>query len=186
MLVTTVASAQEKKDKDKAAPAQEKKAKPADLDKIPKAVMDALKSKFPKVEIEKWVKETENNQGIYELEGVQDGKKCEADIREDGTILNFEKEFPANNLPAAVKKAVEAKYPKAKMKEVLECTEVKDKKETLTGYEIVVETADKKEAELTIAPDGKVLEDSADQPKDDKKDEKKKDEKKDEKKAEKK
>ena len=54
------------------------------------------------------------------------------------------------------------------MKEIMEVTEVKGKTEKLEGYEVNLETADKKEVEVTVAPDGKILEDSGD-----KKDEKK-------------
>jgi len=64
-------------------------------------------------------------------------------------------------LPKAVTEAVEKKYPKATLKEVMEVTEVKGKEEKLEGYEINLVTADKKEVEVTIAPDGKVLEDSS-------------------------
>jgi uncharacterized membrane protein YkoI len=133
---------------------------PKDLDKIPKAVMDALKAKFPRAKIDKWTKETENGKVVYDIEFKQDGRKAEADIAEDGTILNFEKEFDAKDLPKAVTDAVEKKYPKAKMKEVMEITEIKDKKEVHGGFEIVLETADKKEVEVTVAKDGKILEDS--------------------------
>ena len=132
---------------------------PKDLDKIPKAVMESLKAKFPKAKITKWTKETENGKVVYDIEFKQDGKKAEADIFEDGAIQNFEKEFDAKDLPKAVTEAVEKKYPKAKMKEVMEITEIKDKKEVHGGFEIVLETADKKEVEVTIAKDGKVLED---------------------------
>jgi hypothetical protein len=140
---------------------QEKKDK-LDLDKIPKAVMDGLKAKFPKAEIHKWTKEKEGNDVVYDIEFKQGGRKCEADIKEDGTILNFEKEIAAKDLPEAARKAVEKRYPKATLKEIMEVTEVEGKAERLEGYEVVLETADKKEVEITVAADGKVLEDSGD------------------------
>ena len=74
----------------------------------------------------------------------------------------FEKEFDAKDLPKAVTEAVEKKYPKSKFKEVMEITEVKDKKEVHGGFEIVLETADKKEVEVVVAINGKILEDSTD------------------------
>jgi hypothetical protein len=131
-----------------------------DLDKVPKAVMDALKAKFPKAKIDKWTKETENGNVVYDIEFKDEGRKTEADIGEDGTFLNFENEFDAKNLPKAVTAAVEKKYPKATMKEVMEITEIKDKKEVHGGFEIVLETADKKNVEVTVAKDGKIHEDS--------------------------
>ena len=131
-----------------------------DLDKIPKAVMAALKAKFPGAEIHKWTKETEGGNVIYDIEFKQNRRKCEADIKEDGTFINYEKEIAAKDLPEAVKKTVDKRYPKATLKEIMEITEVKDNKDRLEGYEIVLETADSKEAEITVAPDGKILEDS--------------------------
>ena len=155
-----------------AATRAEEKDKKLDLDKIPKAVMDALKAKFPNPVIHKWTKEKEGDDVIYDIEFKQGERKCEADIKEDGTIVNYEKELAAKDLPAAVTKAVEKKYPKATMKEIMEITEVKGKEEKLEGYEIVLETADKKEVELTVAPDGKILEDSSDEKKEETKDKK--------------
>lgn len=40
-------------------------------------------------------------------------------------------------------------------------TAIKDGKDVLEGYEIVLETANKKEVEVMVAPDGKILEESA-------------------------
>jgi Putative beta-lactamase-inhibitor-like, PepSY-like len=131
-----------------------------DLEKIPKVVMQALKAKFPKAEIHKWTKEKEGDDIVYDIEFTQQRQKFEADIKEDGAIHNWEKEIAARDLPAAVKKAAAEKYPKAAIKEIMQITEVKDKKETLEGYEIVLETAEKKTAEITVAPNGKVMEDS--------------------------
>ena len=140
-----------------AAVAQDKK------DEIPKKVMDTLKAKFPKAEIQKATKEMEGDKVVYDIEFTQEKRKFEADIFEDGTIHNWEKEIAAKDVPEAVKAAVDKKYPKAAWKEIMQITEVKNGKEMLEGYEIVFETADKKEVEVTVAPDGKILEDSTDE-----------------------
>jgi hypothetical protein len=130
------------------------------LDKIPKKVMDALKTRFPKAEIHKWTEEKEGDVVVYDIEFKQESRKYEADIKEDGTIDNWEREIAAKDLPKAVEKAVETKYPKSTLKEIMAVTAVKDGKDALEGFEIVLETADKKEVEVTVAPDGKILEDS--------------------------
>src|SRR5262245_19488106 len=39
-----------------------------DVDKIPKKVMDALKSKFPNAIIHKWTKEKEGDDVVYDIE----------------------------------------------------------------------------------------------------------------------
>lgn len=150
-LATMVAFAEDKKDKDK-----------PDLDKIPKSVMTALKAKFPKAVIDKWTREKEAGKVMYDIEFKQDGRKFEADIFEDGTIHNWEKEIDAKDVPEAVLKAVEKKYPKARIKEIMQVTEVMDKKETLEGYEVVLVSADKKDVELMVAADGTILEEEVD------------------------
>ena len=142
----------------------EKKAKDdIELDKIPQVVMDGLKAKFPKAEIHKWTKEKEGDIVVYDIELKQEGRKFEADIKEDGTIHNWEKAIETKDLPEAIKRTVEMKYPQSTIKEIMEITAVNDGKDALEGYEIVLETADKKEVEVTVAPDGKILEDSGEE-----------------------
>lgn len=80
---------------------------PPGRDTIPKKVMDALKAKFPAAQIDKWTREKEDDVVIYDIEFKQQGQKFEADIKEDGTIPNWEKEVAATELPNSVKKALE-------------------------------------------------------------------------------
>ena len=122
------------------------------VDKIPKAVMDALLAKFPKAK--------EGDDIVYDIEFKEGDRKCEADIKENGTYINYEKAIAAKDLPKAVKDAIEKRYPKAKMTEIMEETEVKGKDEKISAYEVVLETADKKEVEVRVSPEGKILEDS--------------------------
>jgi hypothetical protein len=49
------------------------------------------------------------------------------------------------------------------MKEIMRITAVTDGKEWLEGYEIVFDSPGSKEVEIMVAPDGKILEDSADE-----------------------
>jgi hypothetical protein len=142
-----------------AAHAQDKKVE------IPRKVMDALKAKFPKAEIDKVTREKEGDKVVYDIEFKQGKQKFEADIFEDGTIHNWEKEIAAKDLPKAVTAAVAKKYPKSTLKELMQVTAVKNGKDELEGYEIVLETAGKKSVEVMVAPDGKILEDSTDEKK---------------------
>jgi len=64
---------------------------------------------------------------------------------------------PRPSFPAPL---LELDVVKAALKEVMAITAVQDGKDAPDGYEIVLETADKKVVEVTVAPDGKVLEDS--------------------------
>lgn len=128
--------------------------------KIPANVMATLKSKFPQAVIRRWTREQEGDIVLYDIEFKQAGRNFEIDIREDGSIENWEKAIALKDLPEAVKKAVDAMYPKSIFKEIMAVTAVKGGKEELEGYEIVLRTADRKNIEVMVAPDGKILEDS--------------------------
>src|SRR5438876_1848489 len=76
-------------------------------DKIPKAVMDALLTKFPKAKIDKCTKAKEGNDIVYDIEFKQGSRKCEADIKEDGTFINYEMAIEARDLPKVVSEAID-------------------------------------------------------------------------------
>jgi uncharacterized membrane protein YkoI len=154
----------------KPAPAAEK----IETDKLPKAIMDAIKGRFPDADITSAEKEKEGDKVVFDIELKSKGKKYEMDIEENGTILQVEKEVAAKDLPEGVTKAIEAKYPKSKIKEIMEVNKVKDKKETPDHYEVVIETADKKEKELEVSLDGKTIMEEGGESKEPKKEEGKK------------
>lgn len=133
----------------------EEKAKKVPLDKVPKAVMDAINGRFPGAKIGSVEKETEDGKVVYDVELKHKDRKYEMDIQEDGTILEIEKEVALKDVPEAVLKALEAKYPKAAIKEVMEVNKVKGKEEKPIHYEATLETADKKKQEVIVSLDGK-------------------------------
>lgn len=130
----------------------EDKAEKVSPDKLPKAVADAIKARFPAGEITSAEKEKEDGKVVYDIELKENGVKYEMDILEDGTVLEIEKEI--KEFPALVTRAVAAKYPKSKVVEVMEVNLVKDKKETPDHYEVTIETEGKK-LEVLVSLDGK-------------------------------
>jgi hypothetical protein len=130
------------------------------IDKIPKKVMDALNARFPGAIIETWTVEKEANRELYDIEFRQKGRKMEADIYGDGSLHNWEREIAVKDVPLAVTKAVGGRYPKATPVVAMVVTAIASGKEALEGYEIVLKTGDGGEVELTVAPDGTILEDA--------------------------
>ena len=102
-------------------------------------------------------REVEDGNVVYDIELTHQGRKYEMDIKEDGTIMEIEKEIKLKDLSEAVAKAVKAKYPRATIVEIMEVNKVKGKQETPDHYEIVIETADKKKMELEVSLDGKSI-----------------------------
>jgi hypothetical protein len=131
-----------------------------DPNNLPKKVADALKARFPKAEVHQATREQEGDTVLYDLEFTQEGRKFEADILEDGRIDNWEQQISAADLPAAVTRAVERRYARSSLKEIMAITVVKGATEALEAYEIVLQTAEGKDVEVTVAPDGTIMEDA--------------------------
>ena len=135
---------------------EKEKTKKIDVDKVPKKVMAAVKARFPKAKITSVEKETTDGKVMYDIELTQKGRKYEMDILEDGTVLEVEKEVFLKDAPEALTKAVKAKYPRAKIKVIMEVNKVKDKKETPDHYEVTLQEEGKKEFEVLVSLDGKI------------------------------
>ena len=147
-VVSPIAAAQ------KAAAEDEK----VEADKLPQKVKDTLKTRWSTAKITVATKTMEDGAVVYDIEMTQDGKKREADIKEDGSIVNFENEIAIKDLPKAVADAVKAKHPDATIKEAMETLVIKEGKDVVDEYEVLLVTGDNKEVELTVSPDGKKIE----------------------------
>jgi len=150
------------------------------LDKLPKAVTDAVVKRFPKVEMKEASKEKDGDKVVFEVSLKKDGKNIDVTVTEAGAITLIEQQIEFKDLPKAVAKAFEDKYPKATYEIVETVTKVADGKETLDYYEATLVDASKKKWEVEVTPDGKVK--AATEVKEEKKEEVKKEEKKEEKK----
>jgi hypothetical protein len=126
------------------------------LDKVPKAVLEAVKARFPDAKMLSAEIEKEDGKTVYEIAIKDKDQKIEVTVTPDGKIVSMEKQIAAKDLPKAVTEALEAKYPKATYKMIEEVIEVKDGKEKLEGYEVLLVTAEKKKLEVVVAPDGKI------------------------------
>lgn len=146
------------------------------LDKLPKAVTDAVAKRFPKVEMKEASKEKDGDKVVFEVSLKKDGKTTDVTVTEAGVITLIEQQIEFKDLPKAVAKAFEDKYPKATYEIVETVTKVADGKETLDYYEAKLTDADKKKWEVEVTPDGKVkaATELKEEKKEEKKDEKKK------------
>ena len=127
----------------------------APLDKLPNAVVESLKAKFPKAEMKEASKETTDGKTTFEV-SIMDGKsKVDVNLKDDGTITGYEKAIEFKDLPKVVAATATAKYPKLTAKSVEMVYSVKDGKDTLEYYEAIYEI-DGKTVELEILADGKL------------------------------
>lgn len=120
---------------------------------VPGSVITAMNARLPGAEIRSVEREKEGGNVVYDLELSKGGRKYEMDIKEDGTVLEIEKEVAVADLPQAVTHAVRAKYPNATIKEVMEVNIVKGGQERADHYEVVMMDAGK-EREVNVSLDG--------------------------------
>jgi len=127
------------------------------LDKVPEKIMGAVKGRFSEPELLSVEKETEDGNIVFDVELKEKGRKFEMDVKEDGTIIEIEKQIAVKDFPEAGVKAVEAKYPQATIAEIMEVDKVQGKTETSDHYELLLELADKKTHEVVVSLDGKAV-----------------------------
>ncbi len=128
-----------------------------DIDKLPKQISAALKTKFPKAELVSAEKGDEDGKPVFEVVVKDQQQNLEVTLSPEGQIFAVEKTITADKLPKTVAAALHTKLPSAK---IITAEEVwKDDK--LSAYELTVETAEKKSYEYEIDATGKILEEEA-------------------------
>jgi uncharacterized membrane protein YkoI len=125
------------------------------LEKLPKAVTDAVKAKYPKAEIKEAELQTENDKSIFELT-IQIGEGTrELKLDADGKFLETSAIISVKLLPKVARDAIEAKFPKCKLRGEME----EGMKDGKTIYEVGVTTADGKFMEVNIDETGQFVAD---------------------------
>ena len=126
------------------------------LDKLPKAVVEAIKAKYPGSKLVGAEKETEGDKTFYEVVIKIKDQSIELLLTPEGKIVSVEQKIAAQDLPRAVAGAIEKKYPKATVKDVEETT--KDDKKT---YAVLLETdvmigKEKQKVQMALTAEGKI------------------------------
>ena len=125
------------------------------LGDVPKAVLDAVKAKFPAAELKEAAKEVEDGKTTYELSLKDKGTDVDLAVTAEGKILEIERALEPKDLPKKVKDAIEAKYPKATVKKAEVLTETEDGEEE-TSHEVQIVTAEGKSLEVVVDDEGEV------------------------------
>jgi hypothetical protein len=137
-----------------AAPAQETK---VSLDKVPKAVTDTVKKRFPKAEMVSATTEPgDDGKMVYEMQIKDAGHNIDMTVTPEGKLVSIERTIDEKDLPKKTAATLKEKWPGAKYEIVEEVIHVKDGKESLDYYEVLMTTADKKKIEAFVTADGKL------------------------------
>ncbi|WP_411768462.1 PepSY-like domain-containing protein [Winogradskyella sp. A3E31] len=82
---------------------------------IPEAVIESFKAMYPNEDTSDWEKDANDN---YEIQFKKDGEQHRADFTPDGKWIETEVSIDKDDLPMAVKNAIEQKYDDRKITEV--------------------------------------------------------------------
>ena len=157
---------------------EEEKEESIPLDKLPKAVVESIKKMFPDAEMKSATKEVvkdeddddddaktetddkdtddkdekdeDDSEVIYEVTLSEKGKTIDVTVDEEGDIEEVERSIELKELPRLVADALAKKFPKSTLKSVEAIYEVEDGEMEFEGYEVILETADKKEIEADV------------------------------------
>lgn len=126
------------------------------LDKLPKAVVDAVKAKYPDAKLVASEKETKDGKVFYEVMFKNKELDVEMLLTPEGKIVMIEQPIPAENLPKEVRKAIDDRFPKASIKTVEETTREENK-----TYGVLLENDrlignEKQKVQLQVTSEGKI------------------------------
>ncbi len=130
------------------------------VDKLPQAVVEAVKKHFPTAVIESATTEKDDDEVLFEVKFKVDGQLTEVTLGENGEIEEIERTVEMKAVPPAVLELVAKKYPKSTPQSVEAVYEMEDGKEELEYYEVQIETADKKTVEVKVKYEVEILDDT--------------------------
>jgi hypothetical protein len=127
------------------------------LHRVPRAVVNSAKARFPGAEIKKASKEAEDGEPVFALGMKHHRRDIDVTFKADGTVVLVETAVPAKELPEVVLRSLEDKYPGARIRHAGSVKKGPEEKEKADHYEFYLVTAKNRPALARVAPDGKVL-----------------------------
>jgi hypothetical protein len=134
------------------------------VEDLPRAVLKAVKTRFPRaeikaaVEVEEEEDDEEEDETRYEVSLEFKGHNYDVTLESDGKIVEIEKEISVDELPRAVKKALAARHPGVKIEKVEEVT----RGNRPPYYEVIVK------AEVAFTAKGRLIEADEEEERDEK------------------
>ncbi len=122
------------------------------LDKVPKAVLTAVRKKFPDAKLQGAAKQAEGELLFYEVLIRHKGRELYVVCEPKGKIVEIDREISVKDLPKPVAEALKKKYAKAGVVSVEEVTEDDE-----ITYAVILKH-NKKTLHVLFDPKGKVLE----------------------------
>jgi hypothetical protein len=141
------------------APAMRAQADVIPADQVPRAVMDAAKTRFPGAKIKQATEEIDDGKPVYSLGMKHQRHDLDVTFRDDGTVVSVETALPRKELPRVVLRSVAAQYPSAGVSSAGSVRNGPEVKKTADYYQFYLLTATGKPRLVKVDPKGKVIDD---------------------------
>ena len=125
-------------------------------DEVPKPIQKAVQARFKDAEVISAYKENEDGKLLYGIIIRHQGHEIEVTLAPDGGILLFERTIKNEDLPKAVVNTLKDKYPEGTYSWPEEVVQADKREEKLVYYQVPV-SLDKKQVEVRVTPEGKIL-----------------------------
>ncbi len=119
-------------------------------DQVPAPARAAAAKAYPHAEVKEWEQTIEGGKTLYEVTMAEGKATWQAVFAANGAQEAREEVVPVSSLPAAVRDAVKAKYPKAALSSAEKIT-----RPSSTEYEVGLKNAPMKE--VVVTAEGKIL-----------------------------
>ena len=119
---------------------------------LPPAVEKAVVAQGPRARVQGFATEKENGETYYEAQFTVDGRSKDVLFDRYGNVVEVEEQVEMGNLPANVKKRLQANAGRGRLVKV----ETLTKRGRLVAYEAQVITNGKR-SEVQVGPDGRTL-----------------------------
>jgi hypothetical protein len=133
---------------------------------VPAAALKAFKAAFPKVTVNAYIEETEDDNTFFEFETVEGTTKRDILYKSDGTLVEVEEILTPATVPTEIAKVITDDMPKAKI-----VGGEKTTKDTDVTYEMNF-TVGKRTGKVVLSADGKIIKKEMKKAKKEKKEEK--------------
>ena len=131
------------------------------LHRVPRAVLNSAKARFPGAEIKQATKETEDGEPIFALGMKHHRHNVDVTLKVDGTVVLVETDVTAKEVPKVVLQAIQQSYPGATVRGAESVYKGPEVKKKADYYQFYLLTASETPALLKVDPEGKVLEPEA-------------------------
>jgi hypothetical protein len=128
-------------------------------DRVPRAVLNAAKARFPGAKIQRASEETEDGKPLYSLEMKHQRRDLDVSFKGDGTVVLAATAVPRKELPKVVLRSVARRYPGASLRHAGAVRKGPEPKKTADYYEFYLLTVDNRPRLVTVDPKGEVLDD---------------------------